>query len=246
MRVPPPVVAARAAALLVAATLAVHLAGARASAQPSLDALWQAYWRADSPKAAAAESEKLLQGGVTFDDAWARLHAGRSYASAPTGPRSLRFSARAGVAYDNAIDVPAESTTRRSPGRCACSCTAASTSRTPKPGGAAGGNRLPGEPQIVVEPFGWRESAWWHASQVDNILALVDRVKRQYNIDESHIYLTGTSDGGTGAYFLAMREPTPSRRCCRSSAISACWPIRRPGSRASCSSRTWSTGRSSS
>ncbi|MGH6718120.1 MAG: PDZ domain-containing protein, partial [Alphaproteobacteria bacterium] len=33
-------------------------------------------------------------------------------------------------------------------------------------------------------------------------------VKRQYNVDESHVYLTGTSDGATGAYFLAMREPT--------------------------------------
>ena len=40
----------------------------------------------------------------------------------------------------------------------------------PEEGRRRRGQRLPGEPQIVVEPFGWGESAWWHTSQVDNIL----------------------------------------------------------------------------
>jgi hypothetical protein len=43
---------------------------------------------------------------------------------------------------------------------------------------------------------------------VENILRLVDRVKRKYHVDESRIYLTGISDGGTGAYYMAMKEPT--------------------------------------
>ena len=80
--------------------------------------------------------------------------------------------------------------------------------QNPEEGRRRRANRLPGEPQIVAHPFGWSEAAWWHAPQVDNILSLVDRVKRQYNVDESQIYLTGTSDGATGAFFLAMREPT--------------------------------------
>ncbi len=208
MRVLPPRTAARAAVLLAAAAMTARLLGADASAQPSLDLLWQAYWRADSPKAAVSEAEKLLKAGVTFDEAWARLKAGRTFGAAPTGARSLRFSAQAGVAYDNAIDVPAEyDATRRWPLRVQLH--GGVDRQDPEQGRRRrGGNRLPGAPQIVVEPFGWRESAWWHASQVDNILALVDRVKRQYNVDESQVYLTGTSDGGTGAYFLAMREPT--------------------------------------
>ena len=33
------------------------------------------------------------------------------------------------------------------------------------------------------------------------------RLKRKYNIDETKIYLTGISDGGTGVYYLALKEP---------------------------------------
>ncbi len=32
-------------------------------------------------------------------------------------------------------------------------------------------------------------------------------MKRKYNIDETRIYLTGISDGGTGVYYVALKEP---------------------------------------
>jgi predicted esterase len=184
------------------------LAAAQPAAQRSAtDALWQAFWRADSPKAAAVEAEALLKAGVAFDEAWTRLKQGRTFEKAPAGDRSLRTSSMAGVAYDNVVSIPAEyDPARRWPMRVQLHGGVAR--QDPEEGRRRRGNRIPGEPQIVVQPFGWAESAWWHASQVDNILGLVDRVKRQYNVDESQIYLTGTSDGGTGAYYLAMREPT--------------------------------------
>ena len=69
-------------------------------------------------------------------------------------------------------------------------------------------NRIPGESQIYVFPSGSANAAWWHGNQVDNILRLVDRLKRRYNIDESRIYLTGISDGGTGVYYMGMKDPT--------------------------------------
>ena len=50
---------------------------------------------------------------------------------------------------------------------------------------------------------------WWDEEQVDNILRAVDTLKRKYNIDESKIYLTGISDGGTGVYYMALKEPNP-------------------------------------
>ncbi len=31
---------------------------------------------------------------------------------------------------------------------------------------------------------------------------------RQHNVDESRIYLTGNSDGGTGTLYLAVKAPT--------------------------------------
>ena len=65
----------------------------------------------------------------------------------------------------------------------------------------------------MLHPRAWAQSEWWTAGQVENVLTLVDTVKRRYNVDESRVYLTGISDGGTGAYFLAMRLATPWAAC---------------------------------
>ncbi len=198
------------AAAIALAALGIILSSAdRPAAQGApADARWQAYWRAGSAKDAAGEAERLIAAGVTFDDAWTRLKAGRAYTATASGERNLRATGPGGLAFDNYIEVPATyDPSRRWPVRVQLH--GGVDRQNPEEGRRRRANRLPGEPQIVVHPFGWAEAAWWHAPQVDNILALVDRVKRQYNVDESHVYLTGTSDGATGAYFLAMREPTP-------------------------------------
>src|SRR5205814_1925039 len=36
-----------------------------------------------------------------------------------------------------------------------------------------------------------------------------DGVERRYNVDENRIVVSGVSDGGTGAFYVAMRETTP-------------------------------------
>ena len=58
-------------------------------------------------------------------------------------------------------------------------------------------------------PSGWRDSAWWHDSQVENLERILRRLKRDYNVDENRVSLGGISDGGSGVYFFAMREATP-------------------------------------
>lgn len=194
---------------IVLAALGVVMAAVwSVAAQPrAVEAAWQAFWRADSPKAAAEDAARLVAARVPFDEAWARLRQGRAYARAQTGERPLRATAPSGVAFDNRIEVPADYDPARAwPVRVQLH--GGIMRQNPEEGRRRGGNRIPGEPQIVIQPFGWNEAAWWHAPQVENILTLVDRVKRQYNVDESRIYLTGTSDGGTGTYFLGMREPT--------------------------------------
>jgi len=40
-------------------------------------------------------------------------------------------------------------------------------------------------------------------------VAIVDAVRRRYNVDENRVVVSGVSDGGTGAYYIAMRETTP-------------------------------------
>jgi hypothetical protein len=65
----------------------------------------------------------------------------------------------------------------------------------------------------VLHPRAWAESEWWKHDQMSNVLALVDRLKRRYNVDEARVSLSGISDGGTGAYFFAMRAATPWAAC---------------------------------
>jgi hypothetical protein len=74
-------------------------------------------------------------------------------------------------------------------------------------------DRTPGAPEIVLHPRAWAGSEWWTAAGVDNIMRLVDRIKREYNIDGARVYVSGISDGGTGVFFLAMRVATPWSAC---------------------------------
>ena len=169
----------------------------------------------------------MVKSGVDFDATYARLKAGRAYNKEKTGEFPMRFPAGAGLLFDNTVEVPAEYTPARAwPLRVQLHGGVNRRSQTPISGAtleeddAAGGgrvpslsrrrpeNRIPGESQIYVFPSGSADAAWWHAHQVENILRIVDRLKRRYNVDESRIYLTGISDGGTGVYYMAMRDPS--------------------------------------
>ncbi len=173
----------------------------------AIDAGFQAFWSAGNRRDAAKAADRLIGGRVEFDVAWRRLKQGRAYGKAPAGPRpqTLRVGDQT---FENTIDIPEQYDPAR-PWPVRVQLHGGINRPEPQESPRRRQNRLAGEPQIYILPVGWGDAAWWHANQVDNILELVDRVKRTYNVDESHVYLTGTSDGGTGAYYLAMREPTP-------------------------------------
>jgi predicted esterase len=149
-----------------------------------------------------------------FDAAWRRLKAGREYAREVTGHVRFRYPFRVGVDFENWVDIPKEYDPSRSwPVRVQLHGGVGRPSPNAVPPGqqaptGAPNNRIAGEPQIYVYPSGWIDAQWWDEVQVDNILRLLADLKQRYNVDESHIYLTGVSDGATGAYYLAMREPT--------------------------------------
>ena len=63
-------------------------------------------------------------------------------------------------------------------------------------------------PGIDVYPTGFAEAPWWTYTQVENLDRVLTRLARTYNVDENRITLAGVSDGGTGAYFFALREAT--------------------------------------
>ena len=69
--------------------------------------------------------------------------------------------------------------------------------------------RLPGAEQIYISPAGWSEAPWWSDQQVASLRAILEDVRREFNVDENRVVLSGVSDGGTGAYYIAMRDTTP-------------------------------------
>jgi dienelactone hydrolase len=176
----------------------------------SIDAAFKTFWEAPTASAAEKASHGVLASGVSFDEAWKRLKAGRNYSNQTTG-LIRRPTSVGGVTIDNIIEVPAEyDAAKKWPLRVQLHGGVGRDRRDdPQPQSA----RIPGEPQIYIEPQAYWEAAWWHTTQVDNILGLLDFVRRKYNVDETQTYITGISDGGTGTFFFALREPNPWAAC---------------------------------
>jgi predicted esterase len=225
---------AAAAPVICAICIICVLCGVGIAAQKStpIDKAFEAYWKADEQKDAVKAADRLLVAGVDFDTAWARLRAGRPYKKEKTGAFSFRFSGPNGTLFENDIEVPEDydpsrpwqvrvqlhgGVGREAPasifggGRDVVGEEGQGAGRgdgPPRLSRRRGENRIPGVNQIYVQPHAWRDAAWWDEVQVDNILRTLDRLKRRYNVDESHVYLTGISDGGTGAYYIATHEAT--------------------------------------
>lgn len=154
-----------------------------------------------------------LVGGQTassgeFDQEYARLKKGRDYTSRKTGRIDLPSPDR-GLLLDNVLEVPADYDPARTwPLRVALHGGVGRTPPDPdeKPARPLS-NRIPSAGELVLHPRAWSGSEWWAWQQVANITTLVNRVRRDYNVDESRTYVTGISDGGTGVYYLALKEP---------------------------------------
>lgn len=191
------------AAAVALSSYPVHGAGA-------VDAAFKAFWDAPSTSGAEKAMRAVLESGVDFDGAWMRLKGGRPYANEKTGLIRLPVTLN-GESFETLIEIPAEyDAARRWPLRVQLH---GGVGRPPQPGRQPQSTRIPGESQIYLEPQASDDNAWWHTSQVDNILGVVDTVKRKYNVDETQTYITGISDGGTGTYFFALREPNPWSAC---------------------------------
>jgi hypothetical protein len=148
------------------------------------------------------------EGARNFDAEWARLKRGRHYGAAKTGSITYRFADLEGAAFETIIEVPETyDPAQKWPVRVQLH---GGVSRPLDRARPRRPNNLAGTlPQIYVYPRAWAEAQWWQTRQVDNILHVLEKLKREYNVDESRIYVTGFSDGGTGAFFFGMREPTP-------------------------------------
>jgi dienelactone hydrolase len=200
--------------VVLATISAAALSGQAPPASSRLDVAMRAFWDADEQSGAEKAAKQVLASGASFDEIRGRLKAGRPYVKQKTGRVELK-SRDHGIALDNIVEIPEDYDPARAwPLRV--SLHGGVGREAPGPGDPPARpltNRIPSPGEIVLHPRAWAESEWWKPSQVDNIARLIDRVKRDYNVDESRTYITGISDGGTGVYYLAMRAATPWAAC---------------------------------
>jgi poly(3-hydroxybutyrate) depolymerase len=193
---------------LVSGALAVALFGQSPPKSSAADAAFGAFWSASSPQQAERLTDAIIRSGVTFDDAHRRLQQGRSYAAQHTGVLHLSH-VTGGVEYFYALNVPdSYDPARRYQVRIQLHGGVGGRA-TSAPVGPGTIGALAGAEQIYVIPYAWNASPWWSDDQVQNLTGIVDAVKRSYNVDENRVVVSGVSDGGTGAYYLAMHETTP-------------------------------------
>ncbi len=62
---------------------------------------------------------------------------------------------------------------------------------------------------ILAIPTGQKDAEWWSETGAYNVLAIIDYVKRNYNLNENKVFCSGFSDGGSGSYYMAMAHNTP-------------------------------------
>ena len=149
--------------------------------------------------------------GDPFDGTYERLRRGPEHlADVPTGRLELTRTNRDGLLHRYVVIVPEDyDASRRYP--VAFYLHGGVGRPDPGPGGGWWRNYdvVTGHDRIAVLPLSWPESYWWQASQVENLRGILSDLKRTYNVDENRVYQFGSSDGGTGVYFLAFRDVTP-------------------------------------
>ena len=194
--------------LALAMAAFVASAGRGEQAAPH-DRRFDRFWAAEDRSEARQAAEKLVRGGISYEEALRELRKPRTYGPAPTGRRVLR-SRVGGLFIESIVDVPAAYDPSRSwPVRVQLH------GGVGRPGPELAADLLGRQnaleasiPHITIYPLAWRDAPWWGRAQVEHISWVLDQVRRQYNVDESRVSLTGFSDGATGAFYIGMRDPS--------------------------------------
>lgn len=198
------------ARLLAGGVVGLVLVSALSAQQRTVDAAFERFWGAQSTAEAAGLLDEVVRSGATFDEAYQRLRAGRPYTEQPKNlieltnetPRgSYTFAANIPNGYDPNQKSPAVIFLHGGVGREQPSAQASLSQAS------AFAEAMPDH--IFIVPQAWREAQWWTDRQLVNVVGILDRLKRLYNIDENRVSVLGLSDGGTGAYYVAMQDANP-------------------------------------
>lgn len=188
---------------------AVAVSASQTAVPASADAAFAAFFQARTAEEAAAASDRIVASGIGFDEAFRRLKTGRLYArDVPRGIVQGSYKGETGE-YFYTLDVPEGYVPDRKYQVRVQLHGGVGRFEDNTPRFRSGGQLASGVEQIYVMPYAWRDAPWWSGRQAENLHAILDLVKRTYNVDENRVVLSGVSDGGTGTYYVAMRETTP-------------------------------------
>jgi predicted esterase len=186
----------------------------------ALDRAFEAWWSAGSEKASLKAATLIVATGAPFSVVHDRLAKGRTYkADAQTGELQWTTLPGGGSRHATTVVVPKSyNSAVKSPVRVYLH---GGVSRAdpvepddpsqlaPTAAGRPRRRLVFNERYIAVYPSGYAEAEWWFSNQMVNFDEILARLKRSYNIDENRVHMMGVSDGGTGAYFVGMKNPTP-------------------------------------
>lgn len=194
--------------LLIAAMLALPVSAAEDN---SGQALVTRFWQANGAEESATARAALLAATTDINTLYRWLKSGPAYtadagedrhegARAAADGTLFRFVFIVPASYDPARSYPVEFMLH------------GGVSGPPWDAGGAwwrrGYDAYRNLEQITVMPASWNGHFWWQDSQAENLPAILRLIKQSYNVDENRVYLSGVSDGGTGAYFFAFKQPT--------------------------------------
>lgn len=176
------------------------------------DLLINAFLASVNEQEAEGRIAGILQSDISFDEAYQKLQTGKVYEAAETGVVLRSYEAQDGTEFYYHLNVPDDyDPSKQYQVRFELHGGLGGRTKN-EPGGRSsrdsGRTRLEGVEQIYVLPYASINSPWWDESQVDNIRNILDQLKREFNVNENQVVLGGISDGGTGAWYIAMHENT--------------------------------------
>jgi predicted esterase len=172
----------------------------------------KAYFDAADEKGRAAAIDRLCASGAQALDIERLLRTGRAYAkNVPTGWQALEIEGLDGKRRPYHVYAPPDYDPGKKHPLVVFLHGAVSRANVPSPKEMESLRKdfekeVPGF--LIILPTGAKDATWWDKVGTSNVLAQVDQVKRRYNVDEDRVFLWGFSDGGSGAWWMAMSRPT--------------------------------------
>jgi len=179
------------------------------------DALDQALsdLRAAAPAGRAAAVEAVLALHPDLDAVLEKLRAGPAVKPIDPGWHKLEATDDQGVARPFFIELPKSVAASGKPAPLLVYLHGGVSRPTfaDDPGGYAHAWAQAGDEAgfVSVFPMGSKDCTWWSDAGVRHIRAVIREAKRIAPIDDDAIVATGFSDGGSGAYYLALAAPWP-------------------------------------